>query len=87
MTLPAFDCVFRKSFRSRAISLAEFKGLIQQGSMVGFAYPLGLISINGYVSPNKEFHWLASALVGMILCKIVSTNLLASVFSWFESLS
>jgi hypothetical protein len=53
--------------------------------MVGFAYPLGLISINGYVGSNKEFHWLASALVGMILCKIVSTNLLASVFSWFES--
>ncbi|XP_062013878.1 uncharacterized protein LOC133730267 isoform X2 [Rosa rugosa] len=34
--------------------------------MVGFAYPLGFMSTSGYVSPNKEFHWLASALFGLI---------------------
>ncbi|XP_050370673.1 uncharacterized protein LOC126788701 [Argentina anserina] len=39
--------------------------------MVGFAYPLGFMSTSGYVSPTKEFHWLASALFGMLLCKIV----------------
>ncbi|XP_024194366.1 uncharacterized protein LOC112197765 isoform X1 [Rosa chinensis] len=47
------------------------KGLIQRGSMVGFAYPLGFMSTSGYVIPNKEFHWLAYALFGMLLCKIV----------------
>ncbi|XP_040373526.1 uncharacterized protein LOC112197765 isoform X2 [Rosa chinensis] len=46
-------------------------GLIQRGSMVGFAYPLGFMSTSGYVIPNKEFHWLAYALFGMLLCKIV----------------
>ncbi|XP_040373527.1 uncharacterized protein LOC112197765 isoform X3 [Rosa chinensis] len=47
------------------------EGLIQRGSMVGFAYPLGFMSTSGYVIPNKEFHWLAYALFGMLLCKIV----------------
>ena len=39
---------------------------------LGFAYPLGLSTD---VSSNKEFRWIASALVGIVLCEIVSTNL------------
>ncbi|KAI5321473.1 hypothetical protein L3X38_030544 [Prunus dulcis] len=40
--------------------------------MVGFPFPLGLISsITGYASLSEEFHWLASASIGIILCNIV----------------
>ncbi|CAL2263211.1 unnamed protein product [Prunus armeniaca] len=50
----------------------QCKRIIQQGSMVGFPFPLGLISsITGYASLSEEFHWLASASIGIILCNIV----------------
>ncbi|KAM1204917.1 hypothetical protein ACFX13_005904 [Malus domestica] len=39
--------------------------------MVGFSFPFGLVSISGYLAPEKEFHLLASVFFGIILCNIV----------------
>ncbi|XP_028768849.1 transmembrane protein 56 [Neltuma alba] len=55
-----------------------------------FGFPFGSVASYDYASPNKEFHWLASVLAGIISCVIVYrlTALVSSLlFEGYRKLS